>query len=40
MPTRLPDEHRLREPGSMEFDPSGEGVAVEETVRLIASNKV
>jgi hypothetical protein len=40
MPTQLPDEHRLRSPGSMELDPSGEGVAIEETVRLIASNKV
>ena len=40
MPTQLPDEHRLRTPGSMELDPSGEGVAIEETVRLIASNKV
>ncbi len=40
MPTQLPDEHRLRAPGSMELDPSGEGVAIEETVRLIASNKV
>lgn len=40
MPTQLPNEHRLRAPGSMELDPSGEGVAIEETVRLIASNKV
>lgn len=40
MPTQLPDEHRLRTPGSMELDPSGEGVAIDETVRLIASSKV
>jgi hypothetical protein len=40
MPTQLPNERSLREPGSMELDPSGEGVAVDETRRLIASNKV
>lgn len=40
MPTQIPDEHRLRAPGAMELDPAGEGVAIEETVRLIASNKV
>jgi hypothetical protein len=40
MPTQLPNEHRLREPGSLELDPSGEGVPIEETPRLIASNKV
>ncbi len=40
MPTRLPNETPLREPGSMELDPSGEGVAIEETRRLIASSKV
>jgi hypothetical protein len=40
MPTQLPNERQLREPGSLELDPSGEGVAVEETRRLIASSKV
>jgi hypothetical protein len=40
MPTQLPNEHRIREPGSLELDPSQEGVALEETRRLIASNKV
>lgn len=40
MPTKLPNETPLREPGSMELDPSGEGVAIEETRRLIASSKV
>src|SRR6478735_4427297 len=40
MPTKLPNERQLREPGSMELDPSGEGVAIEETRRLIASSKV
>ena len=40
MPTRLPNETPLRTPGSMELDPSSEGVAIEETRRLIASSKV
>ena len=40
MPTNLPPETRLREPGSMEIDPTGDGLAVDETRRLIASNKV
>ncbi|GJE28235.1 PRC-barrel domain-containing protein [Methylobacterium organophilum] len=41
MPTDLPGETRLRPPGSLELDPSGgEGVALDETRRLIASNKV
>ena len=40
MPTELPGEHRIREPGSMELDPKGEGVAIDETKRLIASSKV
>ena len=40
MPTNLPPETRLREPGSMEIDPTGDGIAVDETRRLIASNKV
>jgi hypothetical protein len=40
MPTNLPHEHKLREPGSMELDPAGEGIATDETARFIASNKV
>jgi hypothetical protein len=40
MPTQLPNDTRLRKPGSMELDPSGDGVAIEETRRLIASSKV
>ncbi|HEV2558252.1 MAG TPA: PRC-barrel domain-containing protein [Microvirga sp.] len=40
MPTTLPNEKPLREPGSMELDPSGDGVAIDETRRLIASSKV
>ena len=40
MPTDLPNERQIRPPGSMELDPSGEGVAIDETARLIASNKV
>ena len=40
MPTDLPNEHELTAPGAMRLDPSGEGVAVDETARLIASNKV
>jgi hypothetical protein len=40
MPTNLPPERKLREPGSLELDPSGEGVATDETARLIASSKV
>jgi hypothetical protein len=41
MPTELsPNEHFMREPGSLQLDPSGEGVAIDETKRLIASNKV
>jgi sporulation protein YlmC with PRC-barrel domain len=41
MPTELPNERAIRKPGSMELDPSaGEGVALEETRKLIASNKV
>ncbi len=40
MPTQLPNERQLREPGTVELDPSGEGVAIEETQRLIASSKV
>jgi hypothetical protein len=40
MPTELPNERPFREPGSLALDPSGDGVAVDETRRLIASNKV
>ncbi|BCM83508.1 photosystem reaction center subunit H [Methylobacterium indicum] len=40
MPTELPNERALREPGTMELDPSGDGLALDETRRLIASNKV
>ena len=40
MPTELPNERTLRAPGTMELDPSAEGVAIDETTRLIASNKV
>ncbi|GEO99041.1 PRC-barrel domain-containing protein [Methylobacterium haplocladii] len=41
MPTDLPNERILKRPGSLELDPSsGEGVAVDETGRLIASSKV
>mgnify|MGYP000368444801 CR=1 FL=1 len=40
MPTELPNERKLTPPGAMALDPSGEGVAVDETQRLIASNKV
>lgn len=40
MPTELPNERTLRESGSMRLDPGGEGVAINETRRLIASNKV
>ena len=40
MPTELPNERALRQPGSMELDPSGDGVSTDETRRLIASSKV
>lgn len=46
MPTELPqnraspNERAYREPGTMELDPSGDGIALDETRRLIASNKV
>ncbi|ACL56316.1 PRC-barrel domain-containing protein [Methylobacterium nodulans] len=40
MPTELPNERTIRAPGSMELDPTAEGVALDETRRLIASNKV
>jgi len=40
MPTELPNERAFRSPGSMELDPSGEGVATDETLRLISSRKV
>ncbi|MCJ2037020.1 PRC-barrel domain-containing protein [Methylobacterium sp. J-068] len=40
MPTDLPNERSIRPAGSMELDPTSEGVAIDETRRLIASNKV
>ena len=40
LPTDPPNERHLRAPGSMELDPASEGVAIDETPRLIASNKV
>lgn len=41
MPTDLPKERPIRPSGSLELDPSGgEGLALDETARLIASNKV
>ena len=40
MPTELPNERAIRAPGSMELDPAGEGVATDETRRLISSSKV
>ena len=40
MPTDLPNERAVRKPGSLELDPAGPGVAIDETARLIASNKV
>jgi hypothetical protein len=41
MPTDLPAERAYRKPGTLELDPtSGEGVATDETPRLIASDKV
>lgn len=40
MPTEMPNERSVRPAGEMELDPSGEGVATDETRRLIASSKV
>lgn len=40
MPTELPNERKLTTTGAMELDPSGEGVATDETRRLIASNRI
>jgi hypothetical protein len=40
MPTELPNERKLTPPGAMALDPSGEGVATDETRRLIASNRI
>ncbi len=40
MPTDLPNERAVRKPGTLELDPAGEGIAIDETARLIASNKV
>jgi hypothetical protein len=40
MPTELPNERALRQPGSMELDPTGEGLELDESRRLISSSKV
>ena len=40
MPTDLPTERTVRKTGTLELDPTGEGIAIDETARLIASNKV
>lgn len=40
MPTDLPTERAVRKPGTLELDPAAEGIALDETPRLIASNKV
>lgn len=40
MPTELPNERRLHAPGEMELDPTGDGLAIDESPRLIASSKV
>lgn len=40
MPTEMPNERAMRAPGTMELDPAGEGVATDETAKLIASSKV
>ena len=40
MPTEMPNERTLRRAGEMELDPSGDGVATDETRRLIASSTV
>ncbi len=36
MPTELPNERSLRAPGTMELDPSGEGVALDVAVVIAA----
>ena len=40
MPTQLPNERAIRPAGSIELDPTGDGMATDETPRLIASSKV
>lgn len=40
MPTDLPTERAVRKPGSLELDPTGEDIALDETPRLIAAGKV
>ena len=40
MPTEMPNERKLHAPGAMELDPTGDGLATDETLRLIASSKV
>ena len=40
MPTELPNERAIRDAGSIQLDPSSEGIPIDEARRLIASNKV
>ncbi|MDB5559274.1 MAG: photosystem reaction center subunit [Enterovirga sp.] len=40
MPTELPTERSFRPAGSMELDPTADGISTDETRRLIASSKV
>jgi hypothetical protein len=40
MPTELPNERSVRPAGSMELDPTADGISTDETRRLIASSKV
>ncbi len=40
MPTDLPTERAVRKPGTLELDPAGEGIAIDESPRLIGSHKV
>ena len=41
MPTEIPENERaIRPAGSLELDPTAEGIATEETRRLISSSKV
>ena len=40
MPTDLPTERAVRKPGTLELDPAGEGLAIDESPRLIGAHKV
>ncbi|TDR93028.1 PRC-barrel domain-containing protein [Enterovirga rhinocerotis] len=40
MPTKLPNERDLEPAGGMQLDPSGDGIELDESRRLIASSKV